>query len=185
MPPGTITSPRDIAKVRRRAGIEGFREAFFIVGLVTSDEFVVYLLLLFVYSVATTVALPLPVEPLLLLYPEITPIVKAMVLGLGKGVGAIAVFLIGHKVNAWLERWMTRWPLGSKILRALEKFVRKTGVIGLGILLSIPFMSDTAVNYFYSVLNEEGRAISRTQFVLANIVGGGIRTLVFLALVPG
>src|SRR5437016_2191244 len=132
-----------------------------------------------------SVALPLPVEILLPLYPRIDVSVKAVVLGLGKAVGAIFVFYVGHKVNPIIERWMGRHPFGARILKILETVVRKTGWIGLVILLAIPFMSDTAVNYFYSLLNEEGTAIGRWPFIIANLIGGIVRTYLFLWLLPG
>ena len=140
---------------------------------------------LFLYAIAAAVALPLPVEILLPLYPRIDVSVKAVVLGLGKAVGAIFVFYVGHKVNPLIERWMGRHPLGARILKILETFVRKTGWIGLVVLLAIPFMSDTAVNYFYSLLNEEGKAIGRWPFIIANLIGGILRTYLFLWLLPG
>lgn len=139
-----------------------------------------YLLGLFLYAIAAAVVLPVPVEILLPLHPEIDLAVKALILGLGKGVGAIAVFYFGYKMNPYIERWMSRHPIGARILKFLETFVRRTGWIGLTILLAIPFMSDTAVNYFYSLLNEEGHAIGRRNFVLANLIGGIARTYLFL-----
>ena len=144
-----------------------------------------YLLGLFLYAIAAAVVLPIPVELLLPLYSQIDPAVKAVVLGLGKAVGAIVVFYVGHKVNPYIERWMGLHPWAAKILKAMEAFVRLTGWVGLMILLAIPFMSDTAVNYFYSLLNEEGRAIRRWQFVLANLIGGIARAYLFLWLLPG
>jgi len=143
-----------------------------------------YLILLFLYSVATTIILPIPVEFLLPLFPEINAFVKAAALGLGKGVGAIAVFYVGYKVNPWIERWTNRHGIARKILNPFEWFVRKTGWIGLLILLAIPLMPDTAVDYFYSLLNAEGRAISRTMFVLANVAGGFARAIIVLGLLP-
>jgi uncharacterized membrane protein YdjX (TVP38/TMEM64 family) len=62
----------------------------------------------------------------------------------------------------------------------MEAFVRRTGWIGLTILLAIPFMSDTAVNYFYSLLNEEGHAIGRGRFVLSNLIGGVVRAYLYI-----
>lgn len=144
-----------------------------------------YLLGLFLYAVAAAIVLPIPVEILLPLYPEVDPLLKAVVLGLGKAVGAIAVFYVGYKVNPYIERWMGRHSFGARILKLLEAFVRRTGWPGLMVLLAIPFMSDTAVNYFYSLLNEEGHAISRWHFVLANLIGGIVRAYVFLWLLPG
>ena len=150
-----------------------------------SSGVIAYLVGLFLYAIAAAVALPIPVELLLPLYPEIHPAVKAVVLGLGKAVGAIVVFFVGNKMNPHIERWIGRHPVGAKILKALEAFVRRTGWPGLTVLLAIPFMSDTAVNYFYSLLNEEGHAIRRWQFVLANLIGGIARALLFLWLLPG
>lgn len=143
-----------------------------------------FLVLLFAYSVAAAVALPIPVEFFLLINPSVDPLVSATVLGLGKGAGAILVFYVGHKVNPWIERWIGRHSIGGRILKTLERFVRKTGGMGLLVLLSIPFMSDTAVNYFYALLNEEGHAIGRWTFVLANVVGGTARALIFLWVLP-
>jgi len=144
-----------------------------------------YLLGLFVYAIATATLFPTPVEVLLPFHPEVDLAAKAIALGAGKAVGAIAVFYVGHKVNPFIERWMARHPFGARILKLLETFVRKTGWIGLTVLLAIPFMSDTAVNYFFSLLNEEGRAIGRGHFVVANLVGGIVRTYLFLWLLPG
>ena len=143
-----------------------------------------YLIGLFLFSVAAGVFLPIPVEPLLLALPEIDMAVKAVVLGLGKAVGAIAIFYIGFTVNRWLEGWMQRHPRWARILGLLERFVRKTRWFGLTALLAVPFMSDTAVNYFYSLLNKEGHVVPRTQFVLANLVGGIARAYLFLLLLP-
>ena len=143
-----------------------------------------YLLGLFLYAIAAAVVLPIPVELLLLFYPEINPAFKAIALGLGKAVGAIVVFFVGNKVNPYIERWMNRHPIGKRLLKVLEAFVRRTGWLGLTILLAIPFMSDTAVNYFFSLLNEEGHAIGRWHFVLANLIGGIARAYLFLWLLP-
>jgi uncharacterized membrane protein YdjX (TVP38/TMEM64 family) len=157
--------------------------ATFQLGLESAGE-AGYLLGLFLYVIAATVALPIPLELLLTLYSQIDTSVKAVVVGLGKAVGAIFVFYVGTKVNRWLERWMTRHPSGARVLKALEGFVRKTKWVGLTILLAIPFMSDTAVNYFYSLMNEEGQAIGRRYFVLANFIGGVVRTYLYLLLLP-
>jgi len=143
-----------------------------------------YLVSLFLYAIAAATFSPVPVEILLPFHSEIDLAIKAVVLGLGKAVGAIAVFYVGHKVNPFIEKWMGRHPFGARILKFLERFVRRTGWIGLTILLAIPFMSDTAVNYFYSLLNEEGHAIGRRYFVLGNLIGGVARTYLFLWLYP-
>lgn len=145
---------------------------------------VLYLIGLFLYSIAAAVFLPIPVELALTLYPEIDVSVKAIVLGLGKAVGAIAIFYIGFKVNAWLEGWIARHPRWARVFKVLERFVRRTGWVGLTILLAIPFMSDTAVNYFYSLLNAEGHVVTRWQFVLGNFIGGVVRVYLLFWVVP-
>jgi len=157
--------------------------ATFQLGLESAGE-VGYLVGLFLYAIAAAVVLPIPVEIALTFYREIDTSVKAVVLGLGKAAGAIVVFYVGNKVNPYIERWMGRHPFGARILEILERFVRKTGWVGLLILLAIPFMSDTAVNYFYSLLNEEGHAIGRWHFVLANLIGGIVRAYLYLWLIP-
>jgi uncharacterized membrane protein YdjX (TVP38/TMEM64 family) len=164
-------------------GLGGFIVIPFLLGFESSGP-AGYLLSLFLYAVAAAVALPTPVELLLPFYPEVNPLLKATVLGLGKGVGAVAVFFVGKHVNTWLERWSARHARGRRILGLLEAFVRRTGWIGLLVLLAIPLMSDTAVNYFYSLLNREAEAVSRWRFVLANVVGGVVRALIFLWIFP-
>ena len=185
---GAAVRPKALGAGAHPAAREGFSIGWFeigtfFLGLDTADD-VAYLVLLFVYAVLAAVALPLPVEALLPFHNDIDPLVKAAVVGAGKGIGAIVVFLVGHKVNPWLERWMSRRPTWRRFLKVLEAFVRKTGWIGLLVLLSIPFMSDTAVNYFYALLNEDGKAVPRTHFVLSNVIGGIVRTLVILWLIP-
>jgi hypothetical protein len=56
-----------------------------------------------------------------------------------------------------------------------ERFVRKTNYIGLYVLLSIPLMSDTIPLYLYSLFNEEGRALNRTAFLVANFLAAWTR----------
>ena len=94
------------------------------------------------------------------------------------------MFYVGTKVNPWIDRWMGRHRVAARILYLLEAFVRRTGWVGLTILLAIPFMSDTAVNYFYSLLNED-RTVGRWQFVIANFIGGVARAYLFLWLLRG
>ena len=73
-----------------------------------------YLLGLFVYAIATATLFPTPVEVLLPFHPEVDLAAKAIALGAGKAVGAIAVFYVGHKVNPFIERWMARHPFGHE-----------------------------------------------------------------------
>jgi uncharacterized membrane protein YdjX (TVP38/TMEM64 family) len=166
-------------RVGGRAGIGIVSETVLQLGLETPGA-VGYLFGLFLYSLAAAVILPIPVELLLTAAEEVATSVKAVVLALGKAVGAVFVFFVGTKVNPWLERWMGRLPWAARILKVMEGFVRKTRWVGLMILLAIPLMPDTAVNYFYSLMNEEGHAIGRRSFVVANFVGGVVRTYLYL-----
>src|SRR5205823_6608089 len=83
-------------------------------------------------------------------------------------------------------------PRGSEIdvigLMAFQLGLESAGEAGylVGLFLhAIPFMSDTAVNYFYSLLNQEGKAVGRWPFIIANLIGGILRTYLFLWLLPG
>src|SRR3989449_10872230 len=96
---------------------------------------VAYLFGLFLYAIAAAVVLPIPVELLLLLYPDLNPAFKAIALGLGKAVGAIVVFFVGNKVNPYIERWIDRHPIGNRVLKVLEAFVRRTGGVGMTLML--------------------------------------------------
>ena len=49
-----------------------------------------------------------------------------------------------------------------------EKLVRRTGYAGLYLLLSVPLMSDTIPIYLYSIFNQEGKALERNLFLIAN-----------------
>jgi hypothetical protein len=76
-----------------------------------------YLVVFFLFSVAAAIFLPIPIEIGLVWNPGLFFPLKALDLGLGKAVGAIAVFFIPSKVGAAARR-LSRWgPI--KHLRAL------------------------------------------------------------------
>lgn len=160
---------------------------------------VVFFLLAFGLSVLIAIVLPVPVEVFLII-PFTAPGLDAgarinlmtialIAVALGKAVGAWLVFLLGVKVEHAMNRWAARSKLIARILGGLEKFVGKTGAIGLYILLSVPLMSDTAVLYFYALFNKEGKAIDQRLFIGSNFLAGVNRVaLVFilgLTLFPG
>ena len=144
---------------------------------------IIYFLIVFGFAVAVAVVLPIPIEVALifaLTAADLGLFTAALIaVALGKAVGAWLVFLLGVKVEGAMHRWSERSKIVERILKALEKFVRLTGSIGLFILLSIPFMSDTAVLYFYALFNEEGKAIDRRQFILTNFLAGISRVSLF------
>jgi len=67
-----------------------------------------YLLILFLFSIAAAVFLPLPVEIGLVWNPSVFFPVKAIVLGLGKATGAVIVFGLVAKLEAGLSR-LGKW----------------------------------------------------------------------------
>lgn len=92
-----------------------------------------YLLIFFLLSVAAAVILPIPIEIALIWNPGMFFPVKALVLGLGKGTGAIAVFYIGAKLDRALHRLSLRRPFGWFLRKAdaalgrAESAVKRSG----------------------------------------------------------
>lgn len=130
-----------------------------------------YLFLLFLYSVAAAVFLPIPVEFALFLSPDTPFAAKAIVLASGKAVGSLLVFYIGYNVEEPIRRWSEKWTFFRWFVRFCEWFVTKLGYVGLFILLSIPFMSDTVVLYVFAVFNKEGKVLDMKMFALVNFLG--------------
>ena len=147
---------------------------------------IVYFLIVFAFSIAVAIVLPIPIEVALvfaLTAGSIALFTAALVaVALGKAVGAWLVFLLGLKVEGAMHKWAQRSRIFERILKALERFVRVTGVLGLFVLLSVPFMSDTAVLYLYALFNEEGKALDRRQFIVSNFLAGISRVALFFIL---
>lgn len=139
--------------------------------------------LLFIYSVLVAIILPIPLELALLLVGDPVIIVAASItIGLGKMMGAWLIFYVGIRVEDNIRRWSEKYNIVNKIVRFCIKFVDKTGYIGLFILLSIPFMTDTIPVYIYSLFNEEGRLMKQNWFLLTNFLAGIARGLIFISL---
>lgn len=147
---------------------------------------VVFFLLVFGFSIAVALVLPVPIEIALvfaLASGSLALFTAALfAVALGKATGAALVFLVGLRVDRAMHRWAERSKIFARILTSLERFVRYTGTFGLFVLLSIPFMSDTAVLYLYALFNEEGKALDRTRFILSNFLAGISRTALFFVL---
>jgi hypothetical protein len=133
-----------------------------------------YMLLAFVYAVFVALVLPIPIEIALLL-----PLIDgrwgylagiALAIAAGKTVGAWLIFLLGLNLEASVRKWSERWRLARWFVAKTEKFVRRTGHTGLYLLLSVPMMSDTIPIYVYSLFNEEGKALERNMFLIANFL---------------
>lgn len=145
----------------------------------------IFLSILFVYSILTAIALPIPVELALVppLLPPIIPILGlALAIGLGKLVGAGTIFAVGLKVEAPIRYWCARHPAAGRIVGYVTRFVRVTKWFGLFFLLSIPLFPDTLPIYIYSLFNKQGQLISARIFLLVNFLAGINRAFIFLAL---
>ena len=139
-----------------------------------------YLLTLFVFSIGAAIILPIPVETALVLAPEkMLFIIPALALGLGKGVGAIAVFFIGAKVEHVVLQF-GKWGWFKWLLDKSEGFVRRYGYFALFAILTIPFMLDTVPLYVFSVLNKEGKLMRLRWFALVNVLAGTTRASIIL-----
>jgi membrane protein YqaA with SNARE-associated domain len=148
----------------------------------TSNPFVFFPLLFF-YSIAVAIILPLPLELALIFVEDPAYMVAtAIVIGLGKMVGAWAIFFLGLKVEDNIRRWSEKYKIVNKIVKFSIWFVDKTGYVGLFILLSIPFMTDTVPIYIYALFNEEGKLMKRNYFLLTNFAAGIVRGIVFILL---
>lgn len=143
-----------------------------------------YLLLLFAYSILAAIILPIPVEFALVFALGNLPFiyVTAIVIGLGKMVGAWGIFHLGLRVEDNIRRWSKKYKLVHRFVRFCIKFVDKTEYLGLFILLSIPFMSDTIPIYVYSLFNEEGRILKQKYFLITNFLAGIVRAVIFIGM---
>lgn len=145
-----------------------------------TEDPVTYLFSLFLFSIGAAIILPIPVETALVLAPERMPfIVPALVLGLGKGVGAMAVFFIGAKVEQTVLRF-GKWGWFKWLLDKSEWFVRKYGYFALFVILAVPFMLDTVPLYIFSLLNKEGKLMHLRWFTLVNVLAGTTRASIIL-----
>ncbi len=144
-----------------------------------------FLASLFVFSILAAVVLPIPIESALVFTPSGVPIlVAALVLGLGKGVGAMAVFVIGAKIEKAILSFK-RFGWFRWLLNKSEAFVRRFGYLALYLIMSVPFMSDTIPLYVFSLLNKEGKLMKIHWFALVNVAAGTTRGLIFLILIKG
>lgn len=137
---------------------------------------ITYVVVFFAYCVAAAVALPLPVELLLAGDPVVPFPVKALVMGLGKGVGALAVFYIGVTVEKSVMRY-AHWGWFKWLLDHSERLVRRYGYYAMFGIMAIPGMVDTIPLYIFSILNKEGKLMDWRWFVIVNILAGITRAV--------
>ncbi|NLK25595.1 MAG: hypothetical protein GX307_03345 [Euryarchaeota archaeon] len=142
-----------------------------------SHDPVLYSIVFFIYSIAATTFLPIPIE-IGLFFGQASPIwLKALVLGAGKAVGSVLVFILGVHLENPLNQLGARWGWFRKFVELMHKFVAKTRYIGLYIILSIPLMVDTAPLYIFAIFNQEGLMCLR-HFALTNFLAGITRAFI-------
>jgi hypothetical protein len=143
---------------------------------------VLYSVVFFFYAVLAAIILPIPVEFGLILSPHTPWYVLAIVLGAGKAVGSVLVFKIGMEIEGPVRRWSARFKFFGKFIELCERFVARYRYYAIYILLSVPFMSDTAVLYIFSITNKDGEALKMKWFALVNFLAGITRAVFLVVL---
>ena len=141
-----------------------------------------YLFIFFLFCVAAAILLPIPVEVALVVNPSIHIAVKAAVMGLGKGTGALAVFFLGRKIDETVGQYARKWRWYNWLLVKSEKLVRKYGYVAMYAIMSIPGMVDTIPLYIFSILNKEGKLMKLWGFVVVNVLAGVTRAILIYSL---
>ncbi len=159
--------------------LEGFQCALLAFLQSTSTNAWLYALFLFIYSALAAIFLPVPVEFGLFFAGNVQWWQKPIVLGLGKMVGAIGIFFLGIRIEFRIREWAEAHRLVEWALNGVFFFVKYTRWVGLLILLSIPFMPDSAPIYVYSIFNRQGQAVSPRAFLIVNFAAGFIRASIF------
>lgn len=142
---------------------------------------ILYLVIFFFFCVGAAIILPIPVELGLILEPMIPYPIKAIVLGLGKGVGSMAVFELGMKLEPKIRSWR-RWKWFRWLFDKCETFVARYNYYALYVILSIPLMLDTVPIYIFSLANKNGKALEVKWFAVTNFFAGVTRAAVLWVL---
>jgi len=142
----------------------------------------VYLVLVFIYAILVAIILPIPIE-FALIWPLLNGhlalfIAAAIAMAAGKMVGALFVLWLGVKVEQSVFYWSKKLQWFGKVVRYLSLFVKKTGYVGLYVILSIPLMTDTVPIYIYSIFHEEGKKPSMVMFGLTNFTAALTRAAI-------
>ena len=146
----------------------------------------VYLILVFIYAILVALILPIPIE-FALVWPFVNHDVilyaaVAITTAVGKAIGAIIILQVGIKVEKTIQSWKARISWFGKVVHYLTLFVKKTGNLGIYIILSVPLMTDTVPIYIYSLFHEEGKAPGKLSFGVSNFLAA-INRAVLIALV--
>jgi len=141
-----------------------------------SQDPVAYSVVFFIYAVAASTFLPIPVEIGLFFSPGTPLLFKALVLGAGKATGSVLVFKLGGRVGGSFDRLASRHRFFGRFMDLMRMFVARTRYLGLYIILSIPLMVDTLPVYLFALFNQEG-VMDIRRFALTNFLAGVTRAL--------
>ncbi len=160
---------------------------------------VMYLSFVFVFALLAAIILPLPVEAVLVgfIFYLTDPggdflglgiagafILIAIIMGIGKALGAWIVFVIGIKAERLINKYLS-WDWFKRFLARVEKFCVKHGYMAMYMVMCIPLMTDTVPLYIFAILNKDGEVFERNWFVLTNLWAGISRTLLVGILAVG
>lgn len=132
----------------------------------------VYSVVFFIYIIAATLFLPIPVELLLFLSPATPFVLKALLLGVGKAVGSIIVFYIGMNVERPINILTRKWGFFRMVVNFSKWLVDKLGYLGLYLILSVPIMVDTVPVYLFSIFRKDRCDRDLKLFALTNLAAG-------------
>lgn len=132
----------------------------------------VYSVVFFIYIIAATLFLPIPVELLLFLSPATPFVFKALLLGVGKAVGSIIVFYIGMNVERPINTLTRKWGFFRMVVNFSKWLVDKLGYLGLYLILSVPIMVDTVPVYLFSIFRKDRCDRDLKLFALTNLAAG-------------
>lgn len=160
---------------------------------------VLYLAFVFVFALLAAIILPLPVEAVLVgfIFYLVDPgsdflglgiagafILIAIVMGIGKALGAWVVFVIGVRAEKLVNKYLS-WGWFQRLMARVERFCTRFGYIAMYLVMCIPLMTDTVPLYIFSILNKDGEVFERNWFVLTNLWAGITRTLLIGILAVG
>ncbi|MDD3398157.1 MAG: hypothetical protein PHW93_00955 [Candidatus Methanomethylophilaceae archaeon] len=146
--------------------------------LTNASDPAVYALLLMVYTLLNVIFLPVPVEAALFI-GNMSPLLKALLVGTGKAIGSIIVLKIGASIGDVMNSRMMQWGIAKSIVNFCNWMVARFHYLGLYIILSIPFMVDTVPVYIFSIFNEQG-FMETGPFAVVNFLAGINRVLIVL-----
>jgi membrane protein DedA with SNARE-associated domain len=148
---------------------------------ITASNPIYYGITFFVYAVLATAFLPLPIELGLLISPDSSFLVLALVLGLGRAVGGVIVFYAGRRIGSQTHAWFYKWEWSRQVMDWFQRTVLRLGYVGLYVVMSIPFMLDSIPLYAFSLSDNE-MDLKIEWFALTNFLAGFTRAIFFMAL---